>query len=109
MYKDRGMQKWYGFMLTEHTVMIGEQLIEDSKVKKPELDEQAIEEFELIICEAMEFNNTIVLEIFDNGFINTIAGTVHYINHLKSQLILQDKQGYFHHIPFSNLINVYQK
>ena len=109
MIKDRGTIKWTAMMLPEHVQSLKEIMIDEQKLKKPELDEQAIEEFELIICEAMEFNTTLLIEVFNNGFINTITGTVHYINHMKSQLIIQDNQGYFHHIPFKNLVNIHQE
>ena len=36
MYQDRGMQKWQGFMLSEHTGMIVEDDYENKKVPKPE-------------------------------------------------------------------------
>ncbi|MEH7522038.1 YolD-like family protein [Bacillus sp. JJ1503] len=109
MIKDRGTIKWTAMMLPEHVQSLKEIMLDEQKLKKPELDEQAIEEFELTICEAMEFHRTIIIEVFENGLFNTITGTVHYINHLKSQLILKDDQDYFHHIPFKNLVNVHQE
>ena len=109
MIRDRGTIKWTSMMLPEHVQSLKEALIDEKKIEKPLLDEQAIEEFELIICEAMEYNNTIACEIYDSGFSKTIKGTVHFINHIKSQLILQDSKGYFHHIPFYNLINIHQE
>jgi len=106
MIRDRGNIKWTAMMLPEHVQSLREALIDENKIRKPELDEQTIEEFEMTILEAMEFNTPIVLEIFENGYKNSLKGTVHYINHLKSQLILQDEKGYFHHIPFNKLINI---
>lgn len=106
MIKDRGTIKWTSMMLPEHVQSLKNALVDEQRIEQPILDEQAIEEFELIICEAMESNETLNVEVFDNGFTNTLRGTVHYINTMKSQIILQDDKGYFHHIPFSNLVNI---
>ncbi|MFE8698000.1 YolD-like family protein [Cytobacillus sp. FJAT-53684] len=106
MIKDRGTIKWTAMMLPEHVQELKKAALDEERIKQPELDEQAIEEFELIICGAMESDETLVIDIFDNGFTNKLTGTVHFINHLKSQLILKDKLGYFHHVPFENLINI---
>ncbi|WP_066297656.1 YolD-like family protein [Bacillus sp. FJAT-29937] len=109
MLKDRGIIKWNAaLMLPEHVHSLKAALIDEQIMEKPELDEQAIQQFEMTICESMEFNNSLVLEIFDNGFVKTIKGTVTYINHLKSQLIIKDPDDIFHHIPFKNLINIQQ-
>lgn len=109
MIRDRGTIKWTSMMLPEHVQLLKKVAINEEKIMKPELDEQAIEEFEFLICEAMEFNSPLVLEVFENGFCKTLSGTVHYINHLKSQLILQDDNGLFHHIRFDKLINIQQE
>ncbi len=109
MIRDRGTIKWTAMMLPEHVHSLKEALIEEKKIQKPIQDEQALEEFELLICEAMEFNNPLSFEIFHNGFTKTIIGTVHFINHLKSQLIIQDEKGYLHHLPLASLINVHQE
>lgn len=109
MIKDRGTIKWTAMMLPEHVQSLKNLLVDEHRIEQPELDEQAIEEFELIICKAMEFNTALTIQVFNNGHINTITGTVHYINHLKSQLILQDSQGYFHHVPFKSLVNLHQE
>ena len=106
MIKDRGNIKWTAMMLPEHVQCLKEALIDEHRIKPPQLDEQAIEEFEMIICDAMEFNKQLRFEVFQNGFTNTLNGTVHYINSMKSQILVQDTKGYFHHIPFNNLVNI---
>ncbi|WP_165571599.1 YolD-like family protein [Cytobacillus praedii] len=106
MIKDRGTIKWTAMMLPEHVQSLKDALVDEHRVEQPELDEQAIEEFELIICEAMESNETLNIEVFENGFSNIITGTVHYINSMKSQILVQDTKGYIHHIPFKLLINI---
>lgn len=109
MIRDRGKIKFTAFMMPEHVHLLKETIVEENKAQKPLLDEQAIEEFELIVCEAIALNNQINIEVFNNGFLNAIKGKVHFINHLKRQLILQDEKGFFHHIPFNNLVNIIQE
>ncbi|KOP84132.1 YolD-like family protein [Cytobacillus solani] len=106
MIKDRGTIKWTAMMLPEHVQSLKDALVDEHRIEQPELDEQAIDEFELIICEAMESNESLNIEVFENGFTNIITGNVHYINSMKSQIIVQDAKGYFHHIPFKNLVNI---
>ncbi|KOP78202.1 hypothetical protein AMS60_18730 [Bacillus sp. FJAT-21945] len=92
MIKDRGTIKWTAMMLPEHVQSLKDALVDEHRIEQPLLDEQAIEEFELIICEAMEFNETLNIVVFENGFTNIITGTVHYINSMKSQCWGQFRQ-----------------
>ncbi len=106
MIRDRGCIKWVSMMLPEHVQSLKNALIDEERVKQPLLDEQEISEIEILICEAMEFNTLITFKIYNNGFTQLITGTTHYINHLKSQIIFQDEDGYFHHILFNKIISV---
>ncbi|MGE8081432.1 YolD-like family protein [Peribacillus loiseleuriae] len=106
MIKDRSTIKWTALMLPEHVQSLKDALIDEERVKQPLLDEQESSEIEILICEAMEFNTPITFKVYNNGFTQLITGTAHYINHLKSQIIFQDEDGYFHHILFNNIISV---
>ncbi len=106
MIRDRGTIKWTAMMLPEHVQSLKDVLVDEQRIKQPILDEQEIEEIEIIICEAMEYNTPVTFKVFNNGFVESITGTTHYINQLKSQIIFQDLDGYFHHIPFKNIISV---
>lgn len=109
MIRDRGTIKWTAMMLPEHVQNLKEILVDENKIEKTELDEQTIIEFELIICEAMEFNKPLLFEVFENGLVKRITGTVHFINYLEQQLAVEDKNGTFQYLPFSNLISVQQE
>ncbi|WP_040207296.1 YolD-like family protein [Neobacillus jeddahensis] len=106
MIRDRGAIKWTSMMLPEHVNSLKEILVDEQKVKQPELDEQAIQEFELIICEAMAFNKQVTLKFYENGFIKTVPGFVHFIDHLKNKMVIRDSRDEFHHIPFHQLVNI---
>lgn len=105
MIKDRGTMKWTAMMLPEHVQSLKNALVDEDRVKQPLLDEQEIAEIELLILEAMEFNTPLTFKVFNSGFTCLITGSTHYINHLKSQIIVQDENGYFHHILFKNMIS----
>ena len=106
MIKDRGTMKWTAMMLPEHVQSLKNALDDEDRVKQPLLDEQEIAEIELLILEAMEFNTPLTFKVFNSGFTRLITGSTHYINQMKSQIIFQDVDGYFHHIPFKNIISV---
>ncbi|WP_028393891.1 YolD-like family protein, partial [Bacillus cihuensis] len=104
MLKDRGTIKWTGLMLPEHVQSLKDALVDEHRIKQPILDEQELEAIEITICEAMEFNTPVTFKLFNNGFVQQLTGTTHYINHLKRQIIFQDGDGNFHHILFKNII-----
>ncbi|MGE8080440.1 YolD-like family protein [Peribacillus loiseleuriae] len=104
MLKDRGTIKWTAMMLPEHVQSLNDALVSEQSIVQPILDEQELEAIELTICEAITFNNPIITVVYSGGYTNTITGTVHYINHMESQMILQDNEGLFHHIPFKKLL-----
>lgn len=108
LIRDRGT-KWSAIMLPDHVEALKKAIIDENRIEKPKLDEQAIEEFELVICEAMEFNRTLIIEFYDNGFLNTIIGTVHYINHMDNKMIIQERNDSYRHIPFNQLVNIHQE
>ncbi|MEQ2529186.1 YolD-like family protein [Bacillaceae bacterium CLA-AA-H227] len=106
MITDRGLIKCNSIMLPEHVDFLKDSELDVNKAEMPTIDEQTTEKFEMIIMEAMEFNSTLEFQIFENGLYNSIQGTIHYINHIKSQIILQDKDGYFYHIPLKKLVKI---
>lgn len=61
-------------------------------------------EFEILVLEAMESDS--ILKLTFRDYVRSIVGTVHYINHLKSQIIVQDRAGYFYHIALRDLANI---
>ncbi|MDQ9096528.1 YolD-like family protein, partial [Bacillus licheniformis] len=54
--KDRGSIKWTAMMLPEHVSLLRELESRQNKVKRPVLDLSQIEDMEMVISEAMEFN-----------------------------------------------------
>lgn len=64
-------------MLPEHLTQLKQDLLDVSKIKKPSLDAQQIEEMDILVSKALEFNKDL---IFNNGFVENVADRVHYIN-----------------------------
>ncbi|KIN50611.1 hypothetical protein B4145_4672 [Bacillus subtilis] len=54
-------------------------MIDVSKIEKPSLDDQQIEEMDLLVSEALEFNKELRFKLFNNGFVENVTGRVHYI------------------------------
>ncbi|MFC8062242.1 YolD-like family protein, partial [Bacillus velezensis] len=55
MLRDRGAIKWTSMMLPEHLTQLKQDLLDVSKMEKPSLDEQQIEEIDILVSEAMAF------------------------------------------------------
>lgn len=90
--KDRGSIKWTAMMLSEHLSLLRELESNRNKVKRPVLDMVQIEDMDKIICEAMEFNLTVLFSVFkplpflnraESGETINIEGKIHYINHIR--------------------------
>ncbi|MCY8509709.1 YolD-like family protein, partial [Bacillus mojavensis] len=65
-------------MLPEHLTQLKQDLLDVSKIEKPSLDAQQIEEMDILVSEALEFNKELVLKLFNNGFVENVTGRVHY-------------------------------
>lgn len=97
MYKDRGMQKWQGFILSEHTGMIIEEEYDYKKVPKPELDEQAYEQLGIVIMESLNYTTDIKVTYWKDGYYNVVIGVVDKVNwQLKQIKIMVDEEECMH-------------
>lgn len=108
MIKDRGTIKWTAMMLPEHVQSLKNLLVDEEKIPKPILDEQEIEEIETIILGAMEFNQSLIFQIYDNGFIKYIAGRTQYIDHINKNFRVTDDEQQVHIISFKDLMSVHK-
>ncbi|MCR6598854.1 YolD-like family protein [Bacillus halotolerans] len=106
MLRDRGTIKWTSMMLPEHLTQLKQDLIDVSKIEKPSLDDQQIEEMDLLVSEALEFNKELKLKLFNNGFVENVAGRVHYINFEQQKLHVKDQNDNTVYINMNNIIGV---
>lgn len=106
MLRDRGTIKWTSMMLPEHLTQLKQDLIDVSKIEKPSLDDQQIEEMDLLVSEALEFNKELKFKLFNNGFVENITGRVHYINFEQQKLHVKDQNDNTVYINMNNIIGV---
>ncbi len=106
MLRDRGTIKWTSMMLPEHLTQLNQDLLDVSKIEKPSLDAQQIEEMDIIVSEALEFNKELVLKLFNNGFVENVTGRVHYINFEQQKLHVKDQNDNTVYINMNDIIGV---
>ncbi|MED1679090.1 YolD-like family protein [Bacillus subtilis] len=106
MLRDRGTIKWTSMMLPEHLTQLKQDLIDVSKIEKPSLDDQQIEEMDLLVSEALEFNKELKFKLFNNGFVENVNGRVHYINFEQHRLHVKDQRDKTVYINMNNIIGV---
>ena len=106
MIRDRGTIKWTAMMLPEHVESVKKALQEDNKITRPILDEDKLQEMELLLLEGMEYNLFLRYDIFKNGSIKQLSGRTIYMDHLKKELRIQDREDHIHYIPFHTLVNI---
>ena len=106
MYQDRGMLKWQGFFLSEHTEQIARDKYEAKKVEKPILDACQIEENEQKILYAMEFCYYLKFTLWRNGFIEDIKVRVIQLDDINKIVKSAEEDGNPHFIPFDSIISV---
>ncbi|MFP7233650.1 YolD-like family protein [Bacillus subtilis] len=106
MLRDRGTIKWTSMMLPEHLTQLKQDLIDISKIEKPSLDDQQNEEMELLVSEALEFNKELRFKLFNDGFVEIVAGRVHYINFEQQKLHVKDQNDNTVYINMKDIIGV---
>ncbi|WP_316274379.1 YolD-like family protein [Bacillus halotolerans] len=106
MLRDRGTIKYTSIMLPEHLTQLKQDLIDISKIEKPSLDDQQIEEMDILVSEALEFNKELKFKLFNNGFVENVTGRVHYINFEQQKLHVKDQNDNTVYINMNNIIGV---
>ncbi len=106
MLRDRGTIKWTSLMLPEHLTQLKRDLIDVSKIEKPSLDDHQIEEMNILVSEALEFNKELIFKLFNDGFVENITGRVHFINFEQQKLHVKDQNENTVYINMNNIIGV---
>lgn len=102
MIRDRGKMKWTAMMMPEHVGLLRKYAADDDKTKKPELDEQELEEINCIIYDSLNYTMPIRVEIWENGYFKRHEGIVDKIDYL-SRTITLDSDDKIAKIPISNI------
>lgn len=90
MIRDRGRIKWVSMMLPEHVKLLREYNESLDKIEKPVLDEQKYEEFNEVVCGAMEEKLALQFTYYQKGEMKQLIGNIHYVDHLKGELRIVD-------------------
>ncbi|MEH7343851.1 YolD-like family protein [Bacillus sp. JJ1532] len=73
---------------------------------KPIIDEHEAEEFDLRIIYAMEYDHSVKLTVWEDGFTFDITGRVHYVEPITHELRIEVKLGEFERVTFDSIIGV---
>lgn len=89
MVRDRGLKKWQGFFMNEHTGLLKNTAKEDEKQDKPQLDEQELEEIGIIVMESLNYTLEIKITVWNAGYFNDHIGIVSKVDYLMKYIILE--------------------
>jgi len=92
-------------MLPEHVKLLRGFDRDQDKVDKPILDENQLEEINLLICEAMEYNQAIVFTYFERGYYRTCISYAHYVDVIKQELRIIDFHNDEIKLKYEEIIN----
>ncbi|AFQ57834.1 hypothetical protein BHY07_10425 [Bacillus subtilis subsp. subtilis] len=93
-------------MMLEQLIQLKQDLIDGSKVEKPSLDDKQIDEMDILVSEALEFNKELKFKLFNKGFVENVTGRVHYINFEQQKLHVKDQNDNTVYINMNNIIRV---
>jgi len=106
MIKDRGMKKWHGFMMSEHTDMLGERDWDMHKTNKPELDEYQLQEIDEKLKVAMEYKFPMIFTLWIDGLEEDHEGVVQKIDDINKMIYVNEITGDLKKVDYQSIINV---
>lgn len=89
MIRDRGLKKWHGFFMPEQVGMLREMNVEEKKQKKPQLDEQELEEIGFIVMDSLNHTLTIKVTVWRDGFFTSLTGIVDKVDMLNKYILFE--------------------
>ncbi|WP_342025713.1 YolD-like family protein [Cytobacillus pseudoceanisediminis] len=94
MIRDRGKKKWQSaFFMPEHVKMLKQMTNDDKKQKKPQLDEQELEEIGFVVMDSLNYTIPIKVTIWRDGFFHTISGIVDKVDMLMKYILFECDEG----------------
>lgn len=104
---DRGMTKWQAaFQLPELAKTQRNFWLDTERIRKPIVDEQEAEEFDLRIAYATEYGHAVKLSIWVDGFITVITGRINSLKPNREELCIEIKTGEFKWVTFESVIGL---
>jgi len=101
------MIKWKPFAaLTEQFAGLNDLFMEQQKISEPYIDEQTLEQFNYIICSALEHNQAVEIVYYKSGNNLSVKGKIHHLNEVQHKIHFIDFQKKVHYIPSEAIINI---
>lgn len=90
MIRDRGLKKWQAAsFLPQQWTMLKGIYHDDTKSKKPVIDEQELEEINIIVMESLNYTLPIKLTIWRSGFFIYLIGIVAKVEPIKMYILIE--------------------
>jgi hypothetical protein len=105
--RNRGKIKWAAaYLQPEQAKMQRDFWLDTERLMKPIINEHEAEEFDLRIIYSMEYNHSVKLKVWDDGFTHDINGRVHYVDPITHELRIEVKPGEFEKVAFDIVVGV---
>ncbi|MFC4802030.1 YolD-like family protein [Neobacillus sp. GCM10023253] len=105
--RDRGKMKWQSASFIPLAFEMTSEMFKDqARTPKPLLDENQIEELDLRIAYATEYNHAVKLTVWGDGFNHDITGRVHYVDPITHELRIEVKPREFERVAFDSVVGV---
>jgi hypothetical protein len=105
--RDRGKIKWAAaYLQPEQAKMRRDFWLDTERIRKPIIDEHQAEEFDLRIIYSMEYNHSVKLSVWNDGYTHNINGRVHYLDPITHELRIEVKPGEFERVTFDSVVGV---
>lgn len=106
MIRDRGLLKWQpAHFMPEHRKMLNTLQKDSNKQKKPQLDEQELEEIGIIVTESLDYALPVKLTIWKDGYYKSHFGVISKVDQLMKYILL-DTERYKEQIMISDITSV---
>ncbi len=101
------MIKWKAFAaMPEQFAGLNDLFMEQQKIVEPYIDEQTLEQFNYIICGALEHNQAVELVYYKSGNNLLVEGKIHHWNEVQQKIHFIDFQQNVHYIPSEAIVTI---
>ena len=101
------MIKWKPFAaMPEQFAGLNDLFMEQQKIAEPYIDEQTLEQFNYIICGALEHNKDVEIVYYKSGNNLSVVGKIHHWNEIQHKIHFIDFKQKVHYIPSDAIINI---
>lgn len=104
--RDRGKLKWQSaFFIPEQIKILQNLEVESNKVEKQILDEHQIEQFDQVVCLAMEYTSEVKIKVWEKGFFKVYRGKIHRLDEF-NKIIYLGQKGSITKISYNDIVNM---